>query len=160
MLQDEFRMFVPPCGKSFDENDQYRMYYCPADWSRRAAAFLGIYTQKSVRRLGRIDKIVTCDIDMGQGTLKLAKGSQANEEERQRIIGAARDARNRNYDWDITRGYKFYLCDEWVEIDFVKISPYGIQGHRYFDLREVLGLGALPGSLAKLGQLLSAETWE
>ena len=157
--RDQFTMFVPPCGQSFADNEKYRLYYCPAHWHRKTARFLGVYADKSVRRLGRIRKIVICNIDPKQENLTLVGGSEnANAEERQRIIGAARVAHKRG--WNITHDHKFYLCDEMVKTDFRKTSSGGIQGHRYIDIGEVLGLERLPGTVVELAVLLKDQTWQ
>ncbi|MXW81775.1 MAG: hypothetical protein F4Z57_22875 [Gemmatimonadetes bacterium] len=154
--RDKFTMFTPPCGQSFDDNVEYDLYYCPQSWNRRASRFLGIYANKSVRRIGRITKIVACNIDIEQGTVVPDEG-EIVEEECRRILGAALSARDRG--WDISDNCKFYLCDEMVETDFRKISSGGIQGHRYFDLGEVLKRKELP-NIAEIGELLKCRTWE
>ena len=163
---DEFRMFVPPCGRSFDHNMEYRLYHCPSTYSHKQdAAFLGMYIDKSVRSIGRIEKVVICAIDaIDKQKINTCPGSdEPNEEERQRIIGAAHAAACKGL-WnlwnstDSTDSYKVYLCGEVWETDFRKTSPGGIQGHRYLDLREVLE-GELPENVQELAKLLQDRTW-
>ena len=47
-----------------------------------------------------------------------------------------------------------------VETDFRKTSRGGIMGHRYFDLKEILGDHNIPENLGQLGTLLSQYQWE
>lgn len=154
--RDKFMMFTPPCGWSFDDNVKYNLYYCPRSYNRRASRFLGVYAHKSVHRIGRITKIVACNIDIEQGTVVPDEG-EIVEKERQRILGAAQAARQRG--WDISNGHKFYLCDKMAETDFRKTSSGGMPGHRYFDLGEVLNREELP-DIVEIGKLLKCRTWE
>lgn len=156
--RDRYTVFVPPCGQSFDENIEYALYYCPASWTRRKAAYLGVYARKAVRAVGRIVRVVTCDVDLEHGAVSQtgeAKAALSRDEER-RILGASQRARR--HGWDVQVGHKFYLCDGLVETDFQKTSPGGIMGHRYFDLGKVLDQ-KVPEQVADIAALLRSHTW-
>ncbi len=155
--RDKFTMFTPPCGQSFDENIEYMLYYCPRSWNRRASKYLGIYSKKSIRSIGRISKIVDCKIDTEKEKV-VACEPDISELERERIVGATKAAFEMR-GWNISDQHKFYLCDKMVETNFEKTSPGGIQGHRYFDLGEVLHKEQLP-SIETIGELLKGQTWE
>ena len=151
--RDELTMFVPPCGDTFDANVRHDIYYCPADWNRRNAAYLGIYKLKSVRRVGKIAKIVTCDVD--KGGLQLNPSDQElSDGERDRIVNIVKDTHG-----DSAHGLKFHLCDSMAETDFKKTSLHGIQGHRYFDLGEILG-EPLSDDIEEIGKQLREKKWE
>lgn len=156
---DQYTMFVPPCGQSFEDNEEFRLYYCPATWSRRNARYLGVYSEKRVRAIGQIAKVVPCEVD--SGTRKVTVIADATEmltkDEEERVLGATEKAHS--YGWDLSTGHKFYLCDAMQETDFRKTSPGGIWGHRYFDLEEVLG-GKIPDNLSELAERLRRLTWE
>jgi hypothetical protein len=83
-------------------------------------------------------------------------GKNLSVKEQSRILGAPQKAPQHN--WDIAAGHKFYLCDEWAPTNFFKSSPRGIQGHRYFDLREELGAD-VPKELNQIAAALSTRTW-
>lgn len=157
--RDEYTLFVPPCGQSFHDNEELRLYYCPATWNRRNARYLGIYKDKRVRALGRIAKVVACDVDAQAGTTKpVGDGAGAlTQDEDARIVAAA--LRGQSHGWDLSTGHKFYLCDGMEETAFCKTSPGGIMGHRYFDLERVLG-GKVPDALGELAERLRRHTWE
>ena len=156
--RDAYTLFVPPCGQSFAENEQFGLYYCPSTWSRRKAKYLGIYAKRTVRAIGEIAKVVACDVNVEAGTVTVPSGSHAPAaEEEQRILGAARGARVRG--WDLAAGYSFYLCDALEATDFRKRSPGGIQGHRYFDLEKDVFGGQIPSGLADMALLLRHHTW-
>ena len=155
--RDQYTLFVPPCGQSFEANERLRLYYCPATWNRRKAKYLGIYAQKTVRAIGQIAKIVACSVDLGAAIVTVADGQCApNPEEQERILEATKEARAR--DWDLTAGHRFYLCDLFEETNFRKTSRGGIMGHRYFDLEEVLG-GKVPQDVSVLAAALRQHTW-
>jgi hypothetical protein len=157
--RDEYTLFVPPCGQSFADNEDFRLYYCPATWSRRNARYLGVYKDKRVRAIGRISKVVPGNVALdARRVTVLPEGTQGlTAEEQERVLGATEKAQTRG--WDISTGHKFYLCDAMEETAFKKTSPGGIMGHRYFDLETVLG-GKLPNSLAALAERLRQHTWE
>lgn len=117
-----------------------------------------------MRHLGLIRKVVVCQkIDLERRSFKLDHGSaQPDEDEKERILGAAKDSfkDGDKKDWHITSNVKYYICDEMIETNFRKTSPFGTWGHCYFDLRQVLGCGALPHSLQEIGKQLRRQTWE
>jgi hypothetical protein len=157
--RDQYTLFVPPCGQSFEDNQEFRLYYCPATWTRRNAKYLGIYKEKRVRAIGRIVKVVACNVNLGANTATvLSDGPETvTAEEEQRILGASRNAQN--HGWDLSVGHKFYLCDALEETAFRKTTSGGIQGHRYFDLEKVLG-GEIPDSVGELAEQLRQHTWK
>jgi hypothetical protein len=155
--RDKYTLFVPPCGQSYEANEAFHLYYCPASWTRRNAKYLGVYAQRTVRSIGRIAKVVSCTIDLKANSVTVLKGQEKlTSDEQARILGAARNAET--HKWNITVGHKFYLCDLFEETDFRKTSPGGIWGHRYFDLEKVLGV-KVPSDLKSLAALLRQHPW-
>ena len=148
--RDEFRMLVPPCGDTFESNKRYDIYYCPAGWHKQKFAYLGMYKDKSVRRIGKVSKIVTCDVDGGELT---SPSETLSNDERDRIVNIVKDELAGR-----AHGLKFHLFEKMVETNFEKISPRGIQGHRYFDLGKVLGEPL--GSIDKIGKDLENMLWK
>jgi hypothetical protein len=156
--RDQFTLFVPPCGQSYSDNLQYLLYYCPTAWNRRKAKYIGIYKEKSIRAIGQVAKIVSCNVDLEAKKVAVPTGSEGiSKEEEERILGATSNADK--HGWDLRVGHKFYLFDSIEETDFHKKSSGGIMGHRYFDLEEVLDAKP-PDDLAKLAALLRQHTWK
>ncbi len=156
--RDQYTLFVPPCGRSFEMNERLRLYYCPATWSRRKAKYIGIYKDRKVRAIGEISKTAVCTIDVPHCVVTVDGDTVAlTPEEKERIIDATNDARS--YGWDITSGHKFYLCDSMGPTEFRKTSSGGIMGHRYFDLEHVLG-SSLPKDLTSLATALRGHEWK
>ncbi len=162
--RDKYTLFVPPCPQSFNLDIEFSLYYCPVTYSRRKAKYLGIYARKTIRAIGRIAKVVACDVDpeadmvmLRAATGELTDETELTEQEERRILGVTRKAKER--EWDISVGYKFYLCDEMLATDFRKTSLGGMMGHRYFDLKKELG-GEVPESIAELVTQLRQRNWE
>lgn len=152
-------LFVPPCRKSFADCEQFQLYYCPEDRDEESARYVGIYAQKTVRAIGRVVKIVACNVNLKSGAVVPLSGqtSNLNPAEEMRIAGAARNGPS--HGWDLSTGHRFYLCDEMEATDFRKTSAYGIRGPRYFDLEEVLGT-RVPPNLRDLANKLRLCTWK
>jgi hypothetical protein len=152
---DKWTIFVPPCGRSNEINVQCRLYFCPASWSRREARYLGIYYDKAVRQIGTISKVVDCEIRDGRFIGE--KAIALTDEERARILRAAQLGMEKE-GWDLTTGHKFFLCDDMRDTLFRKSTPRGIQGHRYFDLRDFMPDG-VPSNLPEIAERLASLNW-
>ncbi|MBC9883857.1 hypothetical protein G8O24_42040 [Bradyrhizobium sp. INPA01-394B] len=152
---DKWTLFTPPCGRSYEINVADRLYFCPASWSRRKARYLGVYYDKAVRHIGRITKLVECEIQNGA---VIGATKELTSDERQRILHASGAAMEQQ-GWDLTTGTQFFLCDEMHDTMFRKSTPGGIMGHRYFDLRSYL-LEGVPDRIADLAERLRTSNWE
>jgi hypothetical protein len=153
---DGWTLFVPPCGPSHSINIDNTLYFCPAAWTRRKARYLGIYYDKAVRQIGIVAKVVQCDVvnDVVEATKEpITPAEQA------RIVRAAKTAKA-ELGWEIDTGYQFFLCDELHETNFKKTTPGGIQGHRYFNLRDYLPDFDQGQSLEGLANQLRDRKWE
>ena len=152
---DNFTLMVVPCVRSIDVSLSNHLYYCPTYYTHRQnARYLGIYAGKSIRGIGEIKKRVECTVDLKAGKVIT---DDLEQDEKRRILGAAKAAKNRG--WDISHDRRFYICDEIVPTDFKKKSAYGIQGHRYLDLRTYLGDGDLP-TVKEIANRLKNESWD
>ena len=155
--EDEYKLFVPPCRYSRLDNEEFRLYYCPADRPVRKAKYLGVYADRCIWAIGRISKILACSVDLSAQTVTLVdSGASLTEDERLRIIGATKRAPDHN--WNIALGNRFYLCDEWAPTEFRKSTGGGIMGHRMIDLRDTLGT-VIPRNTNELAEALRSRTW-
>jgi hypothetical protein len=158
--KDQYTMYTPPCRLSLAANMQFFLYYCPVARSVRQAKYLGIYANRRVQAIGQIAKIVACDMNVEDETVTVADEAQhITQDEKLRILGAGREALQR--DWNISAGYKFFLCDKLEETDFRKKTPRGIMGPRYIELNDVLGRSVpIPNDLRELARLLRQHKWK
>ena len=153
---DRFMMFTPPCGPSHIENDRLRLYYCPAERPLRRAQYIGIYANKAVGAIGKIAKVLSCDIDFGSSQVTAHEGTSLTREEELRILEAAKLAED--HGWNVTTGHRFYLCDEWHPTSYRKVSAGGIMGSRMIDLRRAFPQG-VPATISQIASGLTQITW-
>jgi hypothetical protein len=156
--RDKHTMIVPPCRESLKDNLNFRLYYCTASYSRRNVQYLGVYANKAVQAIGRISKIVSCDVSLSENKVIVENESVSlTADEERRIIEATRNGPS--HGWDLATGHRFFLCDKLIETEFRKNSSGGIQGRRYFDLEELFA-GQIPKSVEEIAQALRQRTWE
>jgi len=151
--RDEYRMIAFPCGKSYDENIDYKLYYEPASRSFRDHKYIGIYAKKTIRAIGEVKKHVIAKIEDDQ----VISENELTEKEKKRILDACKVAKDKR-GWDLS-GNRFYLVDKIYETEYKKVSPGGMMGKQYFDLGDILDRDVLPET-EKIADLLSEETWE
>lgn len=148
-------MMAVPVGTTFDENFELCLYYAPVHRGYQKHQFIGLYTRKSVRAIGEIDKIVAVDLrgsDLTFHTTSHGITSQQQADIRKAMLLA------KEHEWDITTGHNFFLVRHFVETDFRKISYGGMRSTRYFDL---LGeLGTTPLGAANVATRLNGRSWE
>jgi len=138
--QDRLTIFAPPCGQSFDINVRYKLYFCPENRPLRHVEYLGIYKERAIRHIGKIVKVVfPKQKDTGELIFQDEEGNPIAlpQDMQDRILAASEEAEQKN-GWLIKSGHKFFLCDQLVGTNFMKSTPYGIMGHRYFNVRDYL----------------------
>ncbi len=125
-----------PCGKTFEDNKELKLYYQPATRSSREHKYLGIYKDKRVRFIGKVQHIVKADLVEGELSGDLdGIASEKRDRIKEAILRAEKEE-----GYDISTGHKFFLVEEFHETSFEKVSPGGLQSQRYFDLVNELGL--------------------
>ncbi len=152
---DRWTLFVPPCGRSHEIVARQRLYFCPATWSRRKARYLGVYYDKAVRHVGTISKVVECEI---KDENAISATCPLSNDERDRIVSAVREHQLSGDVGDLRSGHQFFLCNDMRETMFEKSSPGGIQGHRYFDLRQYFSKN-VPVQLQEIANGLRHRQW-
>jgi hypothetical protein len=132
LLPDDDLMRAVPCGTSHEDNFEYDLYYHPASRGYRHHQYIGIYFDKSIRGIGKLEK--TVEVDVVDGKLEGEDVERLSEGEKERILGAIQAASKHGY--SIGQGYEFFLVDQFYRTDFTKASKYGMQGAQYFSLRD------------------------
>ena len=147
-------MRIVPCGESVEINQMHQVYFQPSDRGYTNHAFVGIYNQKAVRAVLEIRSVF--DVELNGGNLKkeLVQGESTNlyDDSIRTIIAEAKT----KCDYDIESGHRFF-CGKMVSTNYRKISPGGIQGARFVNLREILGQH---GDVDDIASKLSRVTWE
>lgn len=129
-------MRIVPCGKSFDINQQHQIYFQPSDRGYTPHAFVGIYNQKAVRAVIEIHSVFDVTLNGARLVKELVQGE--NTEKYDGAIRAIVADAKIHCDYDIETGCRFF-CGMMVPTHFEKVSPGGIQGARFINLKEVIG---------------------
>lgn len=146
------------CGESLELNIKYKIYFDLASRGYRAFDYLGLYKQKSVRYIGKIENVVVAEYDESSGEFDLIDSrSDLTDEQKKRIIDCICEA-NRDY-WGIESSHRFFLLNDFHETNFRKVSPGGIFRVRYFDLKQRLNEN-IPKTMAEIAKKLKDKFWE
>ena len=123
---------IVPCGDTIDLNARWHVYYQPTERGYSPHEYIGIYNQKVVRYIGRIAAVY--DNEQGNGTMKLKQmDGTVNLEFEKRITGIVQETKAK-IGWDVSHDTRFFCVEQFVPARFVKTSPHGIQGPRFWDI--------------------------
>lgn len=152
--QSQYLMRIVPCGTSFEINRKFGVYFHPSDRGYSNHSYVGIYKNKAVGCLWKIDAVFDVELKNGAITKVLVQGREANDYDDNiaRIIRAAKD----ECGYDVESGHRFF-CGKPQDTDYRKVSPGGIYGSRLVNLREKIGEC---GDVAVIAQRLREHTWE
>lgn len=151
--QAKFLMRVLPCGVSLKLNAKYGIYYHPSDRGYTNHRYLGVYANKSVRYIWKIKSVFDITWD-GETLIKELVDGEDTDEFDDRIISIIEESKS-HCGYFTDEGYQFF-CGDPVETNFRKESSGGIQGARFFNLKE---LTDDLGSVEAIGKKLRGRTW-
>ncbi len=153
--QDQHLLRVVPTGASFELNRKYSVYYHPSYRGYTNHAYLGFYKWKEVRSIMKIEAIYDVTLNGNDLAKKVVSGNSSDIFDSQ-ISGIIRETRQ-ELGWDITEDHRFFCASSCCDTSFVKASPGGIQGARYFNLKE---LGILDRQTEKIAEQLKNIKWQ
>jgi hypothetical protein len=134
--QSKYLLRIVPCGLSAEINKKYGIYFHPSDRGYTNHSYVGIYSEKTVQCIWKIDSVFDVEVQKGQLKKALVQGRDTSDYDNG-ILGIIADARA-ICGYEIELNHRFF-CGKPVLTDYVKSTPYGIQGARFINLREVLG---------------------
>lgn len=157
ITDEEERMRVVACGWTLKENLQFNLYYAPANRGYSDHNFLGIYHDKAVVGIGKIENIITANL-LSSGQLHII-GSTANitPQQEKNIIGVIAAAQINN-NWNISTGHKFFCVEQFYTTKYRKTTKYPLQGSKFFNLKDRLHVTTLP-STQDIAQQLNQLEW-
>lgn len=140
-----------PCGDTHELNVACDLYYMPASRGYRSHQYIGVYYNKSIRYIGKLEH--DAEVERPDEVLEGEIG-ELTDDERKRIHEAM-DRRP-----GIQQGLRFLLVDEFHPTDFTKESKHGMRSAQYFSLREHLQVdGDLPPT-REAASRLENMAWE
>lgn len=152
--QSESLIRIVPCGGSIELNKKYGVYFQPSDRGYTKHKYIGIYSQKIVQSIWKLDSVFDVNYDGVSLTKSLVQGRQT-EDYNSSILQIINDAEE-ILGWDVTTNHRFF-CGSPVETYFEKVSFGGIQGARFLNLNEIIGDFSNVKDIAKK---LNVKTWE
>lgn len=154
--QSKYFMRIVPCGQSLEINKRHGIYFHPSNRGYTKHRFLGIYKDKTVQAIWKVDSIF--DVNYKDGKLKktLVEGRATNDYDK-KLVEIIRDAQE-ECSYAIEVGHRFF-CGQPIETNYEKSSPHGIQGHRNVNLKEVLG-DFNDENVVGIAESLRKKTWE
>ena len=124
-------MVAFPCGTSWAANISFGVYFEPASRSSKGDyPFLGIYHDKKISHVGRIISGAVLQLPGDNPTETFGQWKGEHLERIRSIITAS------TYYTLTEVPHRYYIVDKFVEVNFHKKSPGGMQRHRYFDLSQ------------------------
>ena len=154
----ERTMLAVPTNASLPQNQDYNIYYEPANRNhRRGFAYLGLYNDKAIRYVGKIEKVISANWDGKTITFPSDQKIKLNkaEKERLRLMFEQTDY------FTIDQNHRFYFVDHFTSMQYTKASLYPMQGKRYFPLNEHLSSSFKNGMTSQeLARLLDGQSWE
>jgi hypothetical protein len=153
--QSRHLMRIVPCGNSADLNRKYGIYFHPSDRGYTKHSYVGVYARKQVQCLWEIDSVFDIEFDGKHLTRTLVQGRDTDEYDGRikDIIAEAKVVCG----YEVESGHRFFCGRAARDTRFVKVSPGGIQGARFVNLKEIVG--TFEGD-ADLAQKLRKKTWE
>ena len=157
---DKQRMVAVACGLTLELNLKYSLYYHPVDRNFQPITYIGLYSKKAIRAIGKItytvdaklrgDQLITFDI--------FGKRIDLPKDKHYDILNSIKLGIEL-YNHQLLSGYRFFLVDNFYEIDFNKVSPHGIVSKKYFNLSD-FSKGQLPESTAEIASMLDASSFK
>ena len=143
-------------GTTFDFNIKSNVYYDNVERGFRAHDTLGLYTNKSVRAIGKVVARVTA-VETEAGVKYNAEFEKLTEERKAVIAAAMTDGDSHGYDLR-TVEHRYFFVEKFYETDFKKIIPRAPMGSRVFDLTQLLETENLLET-KDLAEELKTRTW-
>lgn len=153
-------MMAVSCGDSYKENINYSIYYDPIERNHKIPfAYMGIYLNKAIRQIGKVEKVVACNLV--EDKLKCSDEDYRKDfdsltnEEIDRIKGIIRDTAVYN----IKKGKKFFILSDLTKTNYKKEKDSAaILSKRYFNLKNIDGFEE-EMSAKKTAELLDGQEW-
>jgi len=156
--KNEFRMLTVACGWTLKDNFKNNNYYDPANRGYSYLSHLGIYNDKSVRGIGKIENIITANMEESGNLIILnTTNGEITQKQKNSIIQMIQDAKD-NLGWNISQNHKFFCVDKFIPTDFKKMSKNGLLGKKYFNLNSMLGKEKFENT-NEIAELLKLHKW-
>ncbi|MCI9246562.1 MAG: hypothetical protein HFJ30_05510 [Clostridia bacterium] len=147
-------------GESYTDDIELKLYYDNAKNGFSNYGYIGLYREKSIVAIGKIENIVKACYKDKRLYYESMLGFSVNENQKERIEKAIYNAEER-HGWNNLKyeEHYYFLVENFINTDFVKSSEGALWGRKKFDLCEILNVDELP-SIEEIASKLNNITWE
>lgn len=146
-------------GETIDDNLKYNFYYDQASRGCADHGYIGLYKGKSIRAIGKLIKTVVAEMIDGEVAYINESGVPVTKDEIEKIKEAMMHAEaDHGYNLKTVK-HRYFIVDQFYEIDFRKSSKNPIQKSKFFNLAEMLKCKKLPET-SQIAKELDGRTWE
>jgi thiamine kinase-like enzyme len=151
-------MLAVTAATSIVINRKYNIYYDPATRSHNLPfTYLGLYQEKAIVAIGKLMKIVHCDLE--HGNLISSDGSALilTPDEEHRIKSTIEET---TY-YDLHKGVKFFLVDQFIPTEYKKTSFSSLRAKKYFFLNDTNEFKDYKDAMStqEIAEMLKKITW-
>lgn len=145
-------------GTTLDDNLELNLYYDDGNRGYSEHGYIGLYSQKSIRAIGKLKKIIQASNINDEFYVETIMGDKATDDEIERIRNAME--KSKKYGYNIgDRLHNYFIVDKFVKTDFKKSSKNPIVKSKFFNLSEMLQVEQLP-AVEEIANILNNRTWE
>lgn len=151
------RMRAQLAGTTININKELNLYYDSVNRGFSGHEYLGLYSQKAVRAIGKIITIATAVPKVDDLEICIEKGT-LTEDMKNRIRVAIDDSKKYGYSLMI-EPHRYFFVEKFYDTYYEKETPYAPRGSRMFDLTEILGVSDLPETEI-IAEMLRNKKWQ
>ena len=134
--QSRYLMRIVSCRDTFEINREHGVYYDPSDRGYRRHDYVGIYKDKAVRMLWKIESVFDVEYEGGRLDKTLMQGCNTDKYD-DKLVTVIGDA-EKLCGHIIKKGHRFF-CGIPIETNYVKTSFGGLRSKKYVNLKEEIG---------------------
>ena len=144
-------------GNTMNYDVKNNLFFDSANNTYSGFLYLGLYSNKSVRYVGKLRAVYRCKYDGKVVAINVVNGKDINNDDKQKIINGFEYQRSIGDNMAID--YYYYFVDEFVPvIDFVKRSKRALYGKKKFYLSQ-FGLKKDASSKDLANAMLGSTIW-
>ena len=151
-------MRVRLAGDTFETNKRLNLYYDPSNKGFSGHHYLGLYKDKAVRLIGKIQVIVDAEVIDNKIIYSVRDDGVITDDIRNRIKAAIEDSKQYGYDLDQVQ-HCFFIVEKFHDTYFKKTSAGSLMGTKFFNLSNVLNKKDLPNNVSEIAKDLERKTW-
>ena len=147
------QLLAVPVSKSIELNARHGIYYQKLGKNyNQPFDYIGLYTQKCIRFVGRVVAHLDWLMGVGREELDLEHLTASQIDALDAIVAETTV-------YGLGQGLQYYFVDEFAQTAYQKTSPGGMAGHRYFDLEHVLGREVNDEGGLTIARALNGKDW-